>query len=377
MMTVAAAPHRLAFLDALRGIAACYVILFHLFFVGHAPAPGWLGSTILVGGSGVTLFFLISAFSLCLTGDTADRSWRDSTRFWLRRYFRIAPLYYIALLYTVVTTWHPFVRPSAGAIVANVLLVFGMIPGLHGSLIMGGWSIGVEMLFYAVFPLLLWRARRPFALPMLCLGAILFAYWSWAVFDRLELPEPVHGDFYRLSIISKLQVFMLGMTAYRIYLRAIHGRALPPDLGRTMVLGALVLFYAWISGKLDFLFVAPGGSGTPVVPYSGNSDMIWQSLIGMLLILGLAIHPSRIFVNPVTLFFGRISYSLYLLHPPLLTLLQPVFATITAWHLPPVIGLTLSLGVAFLMLSPLAWLSFTLIERPGMRLGARVITRLA
>ena len=68
----AAAPaknRRLEFLDALRGLAAAYVLMYHMVFVAqpNLALPRWVEKVAHAGGSGVTLFFIVSAFSLYYT----------------------------------------------------------------------------------------------------------------------------------------------------------------------------------------------------------------------------------------------------------------------------------------------------------------------
>src|SRR5450631_4948650 len=60
---------RLGYLDALRGFAALYVVVFHISLLprSHPEVPEWMRVFVAFGGSGVTLFFVISGFSMCLT----------------------------------------------------------------------------------------------------------------------------------------------------------------------------------------------------------------------------------------------------------------------------------------------------------------------
>ena len=67
---------RLGFLDSLRGFAAVYVLSMHLAFVPTpaTPLPDIIRIPVLFGGTGVTLFFVMSAFSLCFTMDRHKRA---------------------------------------------------------------------------------------------------------------------------------------------------------------------------------------------------------------------------------------------------------------------------------------------------------------
>jgi len=95
-----AAPNRVPFLDALRGLAAIWVVVVH---VAMLPSPRlqvapFLDLFVVNGTMGVDLFFVVSAFSLCLSMPVHDREVRPMLGFALRRFFRIAPLFYLMIL---------------------------------------------------------------------------------------------------------------------------------------------------------------------------------------------------------------------------------------------------------------------------------------
>src|SRR5688500_8464276 len=94
------APHRLNFIDSLRGLAALYVLILHIALVPDfkPTIPVCLNSLVLNGGTGVTLFFVISAFTLCLTLEGRTSNNKEIAYFYLRRILRIVPLYYLWMI---------------------------------------------------------------------------------------------------------------------------------------------------------------------------------------------------------------------------------------------------------------------------------------
>lgn len=95
----------------------------------------------------------------------------------------------------------------------------------------------------------------------------------------------------------------------------------------------------------------------------------------LLLMVGLLIHPTRIIVNSITVYWGQISYSLYLLHPPLAHLLTPAYRFFygrTPW---PVIAYILSLFLTLCILIPFAVVSYKIVEAPGIKLGSLITRR--
>jgi peptidoglycan/LPS O-acetylase OafA/YrhL len=93
---------RLDFVDSLRGLAALYIVVYHMALVPHPrlEAPHWAQAVVLSGGTAVTLFFVVSAFSLCHTMNAHAGELHAVRDFFIRRLFRIAPLFYAMLLFT-------------------------------------------------------------------------------------------------------------------------------------------------------------------------------------------------------------------------------------------------------------------------------------
>jgi peptidoglycan/LPS O-acetylase OafA/YrhL len=158
---------RLAGLDGVRGLAALFVVVNHIFiraFPGHPVdhAPFWAGWFI-YGRFAVVVFIVLSGFSLALA--PARHGWRlDGVwRFAQRRARRILPPYWAALAFSLAVAWLVVAPPGqavphAKSVVVNGLLVQNLVgaPSPNRSF----WSIAVEAQLYVVFPLLLLMVRR-------------------------------------------------------------------------------------------------------------------------------------------------------------------------------------------------------------------------
>jgi peptidoglycan/LPS O-acetylase OafA/YrhL len=173
---------RLAGLDGLRGLAALYVVVYHIFlraFPGYSVdrAPFWAGWFI-YGRFAVVVFIVLSGFSLALS--PAREGWKldGLSRFARRRALRILPAYWAALAFSLAVAWLIVPPPGQGlpnakSVIVNGLLVQNLVgaPSPNRSF----WSLAVEAQLYVLFPLLLVMVRRYGAVVMLATVTLLVA----------------------------------------------------------------------------------------------------------------------------------------------------------------------------------------------------------
>ena len=95
-----------------------------------------------------------------------------------------------------------------------------------------------------------------------------------------------------------------------------------------------------------------------------------------LLLVGLTLHPIGLIENRVLGFYGTISYSLYLCHAPLVYAMSPVFRRVCDFA-PTYAAYFICVGITFSVVTPLAYLSYLYIERPGIKLGHAVFSRIS
>ena len=91
----------------------------------------------------------------------------------------------------------------------------------------------------------------------------------------------------------------------------------------------------------------------------------WQVIIYSALLLGLAILPTRFFVNGLSLLAGKISYSIYLLHPSTIFFLTPVYRRIYGLGLPVSASFLLCFGVTLGIVLPASMVTYRWVEAPG------------
>ncbi len=212
------------YIDILRGIAIILVVECHT--ARLIPAQSRLLDLLSdLGTLGVQLFFVASALTLCLSMHGRGASRPAITAFYIRRFFRIAPLYYVGIaLYGALSAYYLAAGTperyngdySAANVLANVLLLHGLYLPANNNIVPGGWSIGCEVLFYALFPYLFRRIQDE----VKCQKFIVFALIlnlgiQWIFVSSLPSPDSMAKyPFLTYFFLNQLPVFGMGMLLY-------------------------------------------------------------------------------------------------------------------------------------------------------------------
>lgn len=360
MVTAEAPPDRIASLDALRGIAAVLVVFAHCYSSLPADIRESLSlyesplRLLVLGRPSVILFFVLSGVVLSLSLER--HSAMPYGAFVARRFFRIyvpfaAAIFGSAVLYGLVDP-----QPIAGLsdwFNRDIWSVDLSLPLLATHLAMVGrpedvtlngpmWSLIVELRLSLVFPLLfaaLWS--RPALAAAFTLGSFLLME---AIGRGTSLgSEPYFNHSYQEAVLIGfyfVPFFALGILIAR------HRRA------------AL----AFVSG------IGPAGRGLLVaaalVLSSTTNDLANGLGAALIIVLVLGPSASAVLAAPVLRWLGRISYSLYLVHVPVLgAVMHTLYGTMP-------VGWILLVVVAASLAS--AELGYRFVERPSMALGKRL-----
>jgi peptidoglycan/LPS O-acetylase OafA/YrhL len=275
------APDRLRGLDALRGLAAMGVLLTH-YTSTYDAIYGHTAPTLFsfdVGHEAVNLFFVISGFVILMT---VDRS-RSVSDFAASRFARLFPVFWASVLVThLVVRWTHL--PGRETTVFEALVNATMMPSIFGArpVDVVYWSLTAELFFYfAMAAILGFGLRRylcPIVVALMCVG--LFDH-----FVNLETVLPKGGYRLRSILILKYwHLFFFGILLYLIRLgpRRWHFAAL------AFCAANAIVFHGWAGGAVT--------CATAGVVYLGISSRL----------------PGL--TNPVFLYLGAVSYSLYLIH---------------------------------------------------------------
>lgn len=332
---------RLDYIDTLRCVASVAVLVQHLL---ERVDPVRFSGLLELGPGvfGVVLFFYISGLVIPFS----VRQGTTLPSFALRRLFRIYPAYLATLL--LMGAWalvgsgafrEDFALAGVGGTLANLLFVQEYVG--TSALLGVTWTLSLELVWYGLFALIFYAAgaRR--------LGTIVHAY-SLGILLLTGLSLTV-GQRLPLGRIGMIGAALVGYCAAEWHEGRRSGRAFAE---------ALALFsVAMVSAQV----VSFGYFRHPTISLV-NTLVAW---LGATAVFALFAGSARLRSGRVArlrplLFLGTISYSIYLLHGPVMRLVEQVAP-----------------GPAMLILVPLftvllSWGLFVVVERPGVRLGKHV-----
>jgi len=356
-------------LTSLRGLASIWVVLFHLVdtidkIAGREHVAGLFDK----GYLAVDFFFILSGFILSKKYASLFMRKIDKQEYYsflLKRVARIYPLYIAVIIflifYTLIvagsfvgTAPPPAIISHNFAIIlaTNILMIQAW--GIAYSLVVPAWSISTEWAAYLVFPALtkLWSASSPsrVCLGAVCLLALLYVLTLLGPTGNLNLsyersPFPLFRCF---------AGFSLGMLVARW--TDIAASSLPAlrDSHWAAAAAVVILLYIFFPINDAELVVA-----FPMLVLACVADRGWWCR-------ALSWWPFY--------WLGEISYSIYLVHRPLLEVVEPLSSLVKNWVPAPVVA-PLTEGVALLLVVGVAQVTYSVIERPGRRALQRLSLR--
>lgn len=314
---------RIAYLDGVRGSAALFVLVHHAFCMAYPiglgvwpqGAIGWALGWVTYGHFGVTVFIALAGFSLALgiagRGGVLTGGFLGYMR---NRAWRIIPPYWAALLLTILlsvtiigqptgTHWDQSLPASPIRWVVDALLLQDVFPVRSAAYTF--WSIAVEWHIYLLLPLMLFVRRRSTWLVAIGVGAGLAV--AGIVVSRVV---PRVGPIGVESLWSTYYlVFALAVGACvaargdAAWIRRVPLKSVAGVLMLTVVAIGLTQPYEWVSANYYWIDLVVGASAICVVAS---------------MMLGAAPRTVRAFSWAPIAGIGVFSYSLYLVHAPLL-----------------------------------------------------------
>jgi peptidoglycan/LPS O-acetylase OafA/YrhL len=371
------AARHLRYIDCTRGYAVLMVITSHLTYkFPQLPYP--VSRITTMGWFGVQLFYLASCLTLMMSwhAEAARGGGNDVTGFFVRRYFRIAPAYYAAAVFYFV-----FAPPPGGFDPVQVLTSAAFVNAWYPDwmpvgaqqwrVVPGGWSIGVEFTFYALFPMYAaWTTSMRRALAGLA-AAVGFGLVANLVAGRLFAgfyPPDDWSDFLFFWFPNQMSVFALGGVLY--YLIGAVSRAAWRDRAARIAPVAVGLAFAAFCG-LAYVPLGHFIGDRPSVPASLAVSVIFVGLI-----VALAAEP-WLFSNRLIAAVGKVSFSAYLVHFAVLDVFDgfPGAFQVAATGYRAILAFCIGWVVAVAAVFVVSSITYRLIELPMMTVGSALNRR--
>lgn len=343
---------------AVRGIAACLVIVFHTMHVRDRrdfPAGG-IWHFFDYGWLGVNLFLVISGLVITLSMfrhmERSPQGYRWA--FFVSRLARIVPLYLLTgavFLAVVVPAWlHGSPAELFKHLGSHLAFVHNLHHDTHGSINGPNWSIALEMQFYLLMVLIApWLALRPRAVHLAGALAVALAY-RCAAAVAVPAGDITTQFIYATQLPGVIDHFALGV-ALAVALDPTHRSAwLQPGWRAFFVASAVSVLLLGLVASL-FLNFGYWENNAMVTFAPGLAAAGFTALLAAAITFPLAHHVS---LRPLN-YLGEISYGLYLWHLPILLLLMAA-----APQLKGIALLATVLGITVVCSS----LSWHLVERP-------------
>lgn len=332
-------------LDSLRGLAAVSVYCGHMWLIDKSwfdSLKPWFFFT--AGGEAVFLFFVLSGFVLTSAYEKEQNfSYIDYV---IRRILRIYPAYYFALVIVIssfillkptqlvgYSGWFNSQFPSISLDRSNLLDALLLVTKSSNSFDCVVWTLTYEVIISVVLLPLLWKYHKTTVI-------LLVVGWSWLYYTNKH-PLVAASCFYTLF-------FYMGMMTYRY---GSHFKCLAKLKFLPIYLALYAILYFAFGSQLvyhEYLRNITSGIGS----------------VGFILLALYSPKVTKFLEHKVLLFYGKISYSFYLLHMPLTFIL--------IYSLRNFISLDTIRILVFIIASILAYASYLLIEKPFMSLGKMI-----
>lgn len=342
------------YIDSLRGLAILLVVFVHIGYAMDYTMQYFnqgLLFLVLSGKYGVQLFFIVSAFTLTLSHYNRLDELHKNRNFFIRRFFRIAPMFYLALTYHILNSIDWSIANVGNVSLLKLVTSFTftetLLPENVGGYVPGGWTISVEFLFYLFIPFICNKIKNINDSILLVLGSVLIVgIYQHFLSGYIIIPY--------VSIFIQFPVFAMGILVYWIL------------NDKTKVIEPITMLFAAVC-MLIFCFIK-------------FPEHIMFSAVGFILLLTLSIYPYKALTNKIIASVGSVSYSMYFIH----FIVIAIFNDLGINQLIEVVDLSSSLinflmmyvivtGITFLI----AKVTYKLVEVPGQNLGKKLIKKLS
>ena len=282
-------------IEGLRGVAILIVMLAHLGFGNQVPAR-----------FGVTLFFFISGY--LITGILLRENPVAIGNFYARRFLRLAPALFVMVVSIAIIYMALGIRPNGLEITAALFYFMNYYVLLGGTMVLpfdALWSLAVEEHYYLIYPWIIRHKPEHLLIGMTLVRAALVLAWRYVLVSGFHVTD---GRTY-VATDTRIDSILFGamlsvMMEAKFNLTILNNRFV-------IGLSALALFASFVVRDDTFRSTLRYSvQGVALIP------LFYWGVFGW---------PKFALTNPVLMWVGRLSYSLYLWHLPLIWMMTRVF----------------------------------------------------
>ncbi len=314
---------RLEHLTFTRFIAALTVVFFHY---GSNIEPINIPPFNLIFQAGpiaVSYFYALSGFIMAIAYYRSEASNNfNKWKYWLARFARIYPVYFLALLLIFVANFKTM-DDATTPLLLNIFMLQAWIPNYPLTLNSPGWSLSVETFFYLCFPLLLLlihnKGLKALALLGITLWAVTQILHTYLLNSPAYIPQGKLHDFIYYNPIMHINTFVIGLFAGIYFKKKISRQRESPYnavfLAITLTIICLLLiirpnFKLWFGFDVDYT----------------NGLIAPLFLVSIVLLAREQGVIAKLFTFSWLVLLGEASYSLYILQRPVHGIYQAFIA---------------------------------------------------
>jgi len=306
-------------IDYLRGLLALTIMIYHYL--------SWSGLIIVNSNNllfrfalyGVSIFFIISGFSLSIA-HIKDNFLRieNILSFFKKRFARIYPLFFFVIILSIIINYRGV--NNIRELLINLTISFGFLH--YDSLTPGSWSIGIEVIFYTIFPIIfilsrvLQKVNFIFFVIVSMLIILLCIYYSSFENNYYIGMGIKYFYVYKNNFVNHIYFFIFGVMiafVYYRYIKFLTKNSFVSFINKYKLIVLIIMLFLFYFPKLrvnEYFF--------PITEW----NRVYFSFSSFLLFLVFLLLN---FKSDILKFFGQISYTLYLTHPISLFLFRKFF----------------------------------------------------
>lgn len=288
---------RIETLDWLRGLMALSIMFYHLtsWVIAPLDSSNTLGR---LGIYGVSIFFILSGLSMAIVYNAYIKDVTTSINFFIRRIFRIWPLLWVVCFLIFINMY------LSGAyrwklLILNITTLFGFIKPT-AYLATGAWSIGNEMVYYALTPFIfhLYNYKKVWGNFFLLICSLVGLFFAFYLLDPTDILLNQWGVY--VNPFNNLFLYVMGIGMYYNFKNV----TISTQLNATILVAAIILF----------CFLPYDGNQIRIVSGFGRIVFVLLSISIVFCFYKMKIKLPLILSNVLEI-LGLATYGIYLIHP--------------------------------------------------------------